>query len=64
MSYKNPTPHLGGKKFMLRMVFNFEDWTEIEDAIKGIKHFIEVNGIPSTCVADITPIKEYYEEGR
>lgn len=62
MGYKNPTPHLGGKKFMLRMVFDFEDWTEIDEAKGGIEHYIIENGVPKGCVSDITPHKEYYEE--
>ena len=59
MSYKNPVPHLGGKKFAVNMVFDFEDWIEIEEAKENIEEYIKQNGIPDGCICNVTPIKEY-----
>lgn len=58
-NYKNPVPHLGGKKFMVKIIFDFDDWIEKEDAVKGIEEYLKNNGIPSICVSDVTPIEEY-----
>lgn len=41
MAYQNPVPHLGGKKFNVNMTFDFEDWTDIEDAKLSIEEYIE-----------------------
>lgn len=59
MAYTNPVPHLGGKKFNVNMTFDFEDWTEIEEAKAGIEEYIKRNGITAGCICNITPIKEY-----
>lgn len=28
MSYQNPVPHMGGKKFLIHLEFDFKDWIE------------------------------------
>lgn len=60
--YKNPIPRLGGKRFELRMIFDFQDWTETNEALDSIRRFIQEEGIPIRCISDITPTSAYKED--
>ena len=57
--YQNPVPHLGGKKFLVHLSFDFNDWIEIEEAKENIEEYFKRNGIPNGAISDITPMKEY-----
>lgn len=57
--YQNPVPHLGGKKFLIHLSFDFNDWIEIEEAKENIEEYIKRNGIPNGAISNITPMKEY-----
>jgi len=59
IEYKNPVPHIGGKKFALKMVFTFEEWIESDEAAASIEDYIRRNGIPASATSDITPLEEY-----
>lgn len=59
MKYKNPVPHIGGKKFMLKIIFDFDEWTEVPEARDSIVEYIKQHGINTESVSDITPIEEY-----
>lgn len=61
MAYNNPTPHIGGKKFLVHIAFNFEEWTDIEIAKASIEEYIRVDGLPEGAVSDVTPDKAYKE---
>lgn len=41
MKYKNPVPHIGGKKFMLKIIFDFDEWTEVPEARDSIDEYIK-----------------------
>lgn len=57
--YKNPIPHLGGKRFVLHMAFDFADWIEDDEAAESIKEWIAKNGIPASALENVTPTIEY-----
>ena len=59
MTYKNPIPRLGGKKFILHIPFDFDEFVEIHEAEESIKRYITENGIPKGSLTDITPYNEY-----
>lgn len=59
MKYKNPVPHIGGKKFMLKIVFDFDEWIEQADARDSICEYIKEHGINTQNISDITPMEEY-----
>lgn len=44
MSYQNPVPHMGGKKFLIHLEFDFKDWIEIEEAKENIREYFKRNG--------------------
>lgn len=58
-NYKNPIPHFGGKRYAIHLVFNFDEWTEKEDAKKAFEEWIAKNGIPENSISNITPLDEY-----
>lgn len=62
MAYQNPKPNIGGKRFILRVVVDFDDWVEKPKAAKAILDLLCQN--PSKVeehLANITPIEEYYK---
>ena len=59
MAYKNPVPHLGGKKFNVNMTFDFPEWVEIDEAKENIEEYIKRNGIPKGTISDVTPRSEF-----
>ena len=40
MSYQNPVPHLGGKKFNVNITFDFPEWVEMK-ILKNILNEME-----------------------
>ena len=58
-NYKNPVPHLGGKKWAIQMVFDYDDWFVKYEVKKSLEEWIKENGIPESCISNITPIEEY-----
>ena len=44
---------------MLKMVFNFDEWTDVPEARDSILDFIKNNGINTGSISDITPMEEY-----
>lgn len=59
MAYKNPVPHLGGKKFNVNMTFDFKEFVDLDEAKVNIEEYIRRNGLPAGTVCDVTPVKEY-----
>ena len=59
MSYQNPVPHMGGKKFLIHLEFDFKDWIEIEEAKENIREYYKRNGIPQGAISNVTPISAY-----
>lgn len=57
--YQNPVPHLGGKRFLVHLSFDFKDWIEIEEATENIEEYIKRNGLPKGAVSNVAPIEEY-----
>lgn len=45
-NYKNPVPHLGGKKWAIQMVFDYDDWIDKYEVKKSLKEWIKENGLP------------------
>lgn len=62
MAYQNPKPNIGGKRFILRVVVDFDDWIVKPEAAKAILDLLYQNPREvEKHLADITPIEEYYK---
>ena len=59
MSYQNPVPHMGGKKFLIHHEFDFKDWIEIEEAKENIREYFKRKVIPQGAISNVTPISAY-----
>lgn len=44
-------------------LFSFEDWFEPEEAAEGIRRWIQENGIPLSCLTNVTSYEECQRNG-
>ena len=54
MKYKNPIPHIGGKKFQIVVTFEFDEYIDEDEAKENVEEYFRRNGLNHDWIYDVT----------